>query len=77
MKTITISTSKEVCEKAQQQIQKTLIEKGYVNTAKYVNLRPVVDTHWIVQVTPQVLELMGWEIKLDLDAMLAARGYCL
>jgi uncharacterized lipoprotein YajG len=77
MKTVTISTSKEVCEKAQQQIQKTLIEKGYVNTAKYVNLRPVVDTHWIVQVTPQVLELMGWEIKLDLDAMLAARGYCL
>jgi uncharacterized lipoprotein YajG len=77
MKTVTISTSKEVCEKAQQQIQKTLIEKGYVNTAKYVNLRPVVDTHWIVQVTPQVLELMGWEIKLDLDAMLAAQGYCL
>lgn len=77
MKTITISTSKEVCEKAQQQIQKTLIEKGYVNVAKYVNLRPIVDTHWIVQVTPQVLELMGWEIKLDLDAMLAARGYCL
>ena len=77
MKTITISTSKEVCEKAQQQIQKTLIEKGYVNTAKYVNLRPIVDTHWIVQVTPQILEIMGWEIKLDLDAMLAGQGYCL
>jgi hypothetical protein len=77
MKTITISTSKEVCENAQQQIQKTLIEKGYVNTAKYVNLRPIVDTHWIVQVTPQILEIMGWEIKLDLDAMLAGQGYCL
>ena len=77
MKTVTISTSKEVCEKAQQQIQKTLVEKGYVNAAKYVNLRPIVDKHWIVQVTPQILEIMGWEIKLDLDAMLAAQRYCL
>jgi hypothetical protein len=42
-----------------------------------VNLRPIVDKHWIVQVIPQVLEIMGWEIKLDLDAMLTAQGYCL